>query len=76
MAIGIAARLELLEMRELADVDLSCQVPADRLLECLAGIEVAAREGPVPRERLLRALPEQHLQLSCADLEDHGEGRV
>ena len=76
MALGIAARLELLEMRELANVDLPGQVPADRLLERLTGIEIAAREGPVSGERLLGALPEQHLELPGPHLEDHGEGRV
>ena len=39
----------------------------------LAGIEVAAGEGPVAGERLLRALPEQHLELPGPHLEDDGE---
>jgi hypothetical protein len=33
MPLGLAARLELLEVRELADVDLRGQVLADRVLE-------------------------------------------
>ena len=74
MPVRIAARLELLEVRELPDVDLPRQMPADRLLERLAGVEVAAGEGPVAGERLLRALPEQHLQLPGSHLEDDGEG--
>ena len=66
---GLAERLELLEVRELADVDLGREVPADRLLERLVRVEIAAREGPGAGIRILRTLPEQHLQLSRAHLE-------
>ena len=59
----VAPRLELLEVRQLANVDLPGEVPADRLLEGLVGVEVAAREGPRPRVGILCALPEQRLSL-------------
>jgi hypothetical protein len=76
MPQGIAPGLQLLEVRELTDVHLPGEVPADRLLERLAGVEVSAREGPVARERLLCALPEEHLQLAGAYLEDNGKSCV
>ena len=43
---GVAARVELLEVGELADVHLLGELALDRLLERLAGGEVAARERP------------------------------
>ena len=43
-AIRLAQRLELLDVRKLADVDLRRQVPADRLLERLVGRQFSARE--------------------------------
>ena len=73
---GVAKRLELLEVREPADVDLAREVLAERVLEGLAGLEVAAREGPVAGERGLGPLPEQHLQPSLPNLEDNREGDV
>jgi hypothetical protein len=63
-------------MRELADVDLCGQMPADRALERLAVIQVTARQSPRARERVLRALPQKDLQLSGPDLEDDRQGRV
>ena len=36
MAVGIAERLELLEVRDLLDVDLVREMPADRVLERLS----------------------------------------
>ena len=76
VAVGLAARLELLQVGELPHVDLRRQVPADRVLERLAGVEVAARERPGAAERLPRPLPEEHLQLALADLEHDGERLV
>ena len=73
VALGLAARLELLEVRERADVDLRGEVPADRLLQRLVALEIAAGERPRGRERLARALPQQHLQPPVPDLEDDGE---
>jgi len=63
-------------MRELADVDLRGQVAADRALERLSRLEVAARQRPAPGERVAGALPEQHPEHSVADLEDDGERSV
>src|SRR6188472_4026805 len=48
----------------------------DRLLEGLAGLELAAREGPRLTERLSCALPEECLQATLAHLEDDRKGRV
>ena len=60
----------------LADVDLLRQVAADRCFERLARHEVAAGERPAPGERILRPLPEQHLEHACAGLKDHREADV
>jgi hypothetical protein len=76
MASRVAAGLQLLEVGEIADVDLGGEVPPDRLLERLPRLEPAARKRPSAEEGLLRALPEQHLQDSLADLEDRAEGLV
>ena len=76
VAVGIASRLELLEVGELAHVDLGSQVPADRLLEGLAGREVARRQRPEARERLEGALPEQHLKPAGAHLQHHRNDRL
>ena len=76
MPLRIAQRLELLQMRELTDVHLRRQVPADRALESLAVLQVAAGQGPRARERILRAVPQENLELSGSDLEDDRKGRV
>src|SRR5262249_43130727 len=76
--VGVTPRLELLEVCELAHVDLAREMTADRLLERLAGRELAARERPRPGERVERPLPEQDLELAGAHLEhdrDDGVGR-
>src|SRR5207247_5820744 len=70
VASRIAERHELLQVRELAHVDLDRKVAADRLLQCLAGLEVAAREGPGAEEWLACPLPQQHLQASVSHLQD------
>src|SRR5207245_3315837 len=72
----VAQALELLEVGELAHVDLVGEVPPDRLLERLAGLEVAAGERPGAREWILRPAPGEHLQPLVADLQDDGEGGV
>jgi hypothetical protein len=69
VAIGIAEDRQLLEVGDLADVHLRRQMSADRLLERLSGLEVAAREGPGAFVRLLAAFPEQDLQVAVAHLE-------
>src|SRR3954471_16291669 len=76
VAARVAERLELLEVGELADVDLLRQVAADRLLERVARLEVAARERPRAEERLARPLPEEDLQPALAHLQHDGEGDV
>jgi hypothetical protein len=77
--LGDAARLELLEVRHLAQVDLLGEVAADRRLQRLAGVEAPARQRPRAGERLPRALPEQHPEPRVAHLQhdrEHGVGRV
>ena len=73
VACGIAQRLQLLEVGQLADVDLHGQVPADGLLERLSWLEVATGEGPGACEWLHGALPHERLQDARANLEDDGE---
>src|SRR5262245_8683555 len=74
VAMRIAPRSELLEVGELADVDLGRQVTADRGLERLVGVQVAAGQRPGARVRVFRPLPEQHLELAVAYLEHDGKG--
>jgi hypothetical protein len=71
IAVGLAERLELLEVREVAHVEALREVAADGALERLAARELAARQAP-----LVAALAEQHAQPALADLEDGGEGDV
>ena len=73
MADRVADRHELLDVGELAHVDLLGQVAADRVLERLAADQVAAREGERAGERRLCPLPEEHLQTAVPHLEDDGE---
>ena len=63
-------------MRKLAHVHLRGEVAADRLLERLARLEVAAGQRPAAGERLARALPEQHTEEAVPDLEDGRQGGV
>jgi len=58
---------------ELADVDLRRQMPADRLLERLARLELTAWEGPGSGERLEGALPEENVQAIASHLEHDGD---
>src|SRR5262249_25885721 len=69
-AIRIAECSELLEMRDVADVDLRFELATDRFLERLAGLEIAARKRPASRERFARALPDEHFETACTHLED------
>src|SRR5580765_7178300 len=74
--VRCAPRPELLEVRELADVDLHGEVPPDRRLERLERLEVAAGEGPRTRFGLAGALPEKHLRLRTANSQDGSQGNV
>src|SRR5581483_11691890 len=76
VAAGVAARLQLLEVRELADVDLGREVAPNRLLERLARLEPAAGQRPGAGVGGKRALPEQRLQQAVAHLEDDGQHGV
>src|SRR5215218_5196883 len=76
MTVGVAPGLELLEVREVADVDLRLQVAPNRPLERLARVESASGQRPRAEERLARPLPEQHLELAVPHLEDDGEHLV
>src|SRR5207244_13501669 len=68
VAAGVAAGLELLEVRELLDVDLGREVASGRLLERLVEGERAAGERPGARVGLSGALPEQRFEPALADL--------
>ena len=70
MPVGVAPGLELLEVGEVAHVDLGRQVAPDRGLQRLPRLEPPARERPRAEERLLGALPEEHLEDAVPDLED------
>ena len=63
-------------MRQLVDVDLGLEVPANRLLERLAGLEVAAGERPASLERISRPPPHQHLERVAANLKHDRQRRV
>ena len=70
----VAVGRDLLEMRDLAEVDLRREVAADRRLERLVRREDAAGERPGAGERLERALPEQCLQHAVPHLEHGSQG--
>jgi hypothetical protein len=76
MPVGVAQCLELLEVRQLADVDLRGQVSPDRRLEPLSAGKGAAREGPAVLVRVPGALPQEHLEHAVANLQDDAECRV
>jgi len=72
----IAAGLQLLQVRDVGEVHLGGQVPAQRGPETLVGAERAAGQSPAPVERRRAPAPEQDVQLLVADLEDHGQRLV
>ena len=76
IALGVAAGLELLEVGELAHVDLRRQMAADRLLERLALQQLTARQRPLARERLEGALPQQHLKPAVARLQHYRDDHL
>ena len=76
MADRVAPRPELLEVRDLAHVDLRREVPRDRGLERLVRDEGAAGKCPRARERLAPALPEKDAQCAVPDLEHRRERDV
>src|SRR6266545_5012803 len=74
--LRIAQRLELLEVRQLAHVDLLGEVAADRILERVVLGEVATRQRPTTLERLPRALPEKRLECTVSHLQNDRERDV
>ena len=76
IALRVAAGLELLEVGELPDVDLRCEVAADRLLERLAALEEAARKRPCVLVRLAGTLTQQHLEDARAHAQQDSERDV
>ena len=70
----VAVGRDLLQVCDLAEVDLRREMPADRRLERLVGREHAARERPGAGERLERPLPEQRLQHAVPHLEHRRQG--
>src|SRR5262249_45497387 len=75
-AAGVAQRLELLEMGELAHVDLGGEVAADRALERLVVRQLTAGQRPAAGARVESALPEEHAEAPVTHLEDDGEHDV
>jgi hypothetical protein len=73
VAIRLAPGLELLQVGEVAHVDLGRKVAPDRGLQSLPRLEPAAGKRPRPEERLLRSLPEKHLENTVPNLEDGRE---
>jgi L-aspartate oxidase len=73
---GVAPRAELLQVRDLADVDLRREVPENRVLERLVGDQRSPWERPCARERRPGTLPEQDTECSVAHLEDGCERDV
>ena len=73
VAIGVAERDQLLQVRQLSDVDLRGQVAPDRVLERLAVIQVAAGQGPRSEEWLPCTLPEENLELALSHLQHDRE---
>src|SRR5215213_5693817 len=69
----VAARLQLLKVGQLPDVDLGGQVPADRCLQRFLGPEQPSRQCPCAVEGLPRPLPQQRLKFAVAHLEYDGE---
>src|SRR6478672_6443328 len=74
VARGIAERFELLEVGDLAHVDLRGEVLPDRLLERFTALEVSTRKRPGSEQRLARPPPDESLQRAVANLEDDCEG--
>src|SRR5262249_9036334 len=73
---GVAERLELLEVGELADVDLGGEVAADRALERLVVSQLAAGQRPAAGAGVEGALPKEHAQSPVAHLEHNGQHDV
>jgi hypothetical protein len=76
VAPGIAERLDLLEVRELADIHLRGEMAPDRVLQRFVGAEPPARERPRAEEGLARPQPEQRLKLLFPHLEHDPERLV
>ena len=70
----VAVGRHLLQVRNLGEVDLHREMPADRCLEGLVRRQHAARKGPRTRERLERPLPQQCLQHAVPHLQHCGHG--
>ena len=69
----IGAGLQLLEVGELAHVDLRREVPPDRALERLL-LERSAGKRPTAPGRGEGPAPEERLQLPLTDLQHHRRG--
>ena len=73
---GVAVRGELLEMGDLADVHLRREVPPNRCLQRLAGLEEPAREVPRRRGTALGPAATAAPGGAVTHLEHHREGGV
>ncbi len=73
MPVRLAPAPQLLEVGDLADVDLRGELASDRAVERLVGRKRASGQGPGAAVGFPRALPEQRLQHPLAHLQDCGE---
>ena len=73
VSIRLAPGLELLQVGEVAHIDLGREVAPGRGLQSLPRLEPPAGKRPRPEERLLRSLPEKHLENAVPNLEDGRE---
>ncbi len=73
-AVGVAPGAQLLEVSDLANVDLDRKVAANRVGERFVGTDSSTGKGPRTAVRLASALPEDHMQLRFAYLKHHCEG--
>ena len=70
MTLGLAPGAQLLQVGDLAQVDLGRQVSQDRRFERLVVAERPAGERPHASERLTRTFPQEHVEYTGANLED------
>ena len=73
IAVHVATGLELLEVRNVGEVDLRREVTAERGAEELDLSERSSGQGPVALEGGARPAPEQRMKAAFTHLEDRGE---
>ena len=74
IALGVAPGLQLLEIRDVGELDLGGQVPAQGRAQSLIWSQRPAGQGPQSLERRRAPPPEQDVKTVAANLQDHGQG--